>query len=464
MKSSKSRLDALPVRLATLLGTASFLTISNAIDAYAQGEVVAQAEEIPETVLITGSLIRGTAAVGVPVTNLSPKDFATDRRPEHRRSLPVLPRRECDARSGVATNSGANDRTGHESQHSRPRHRHGDTFAVDGRRHAFPGTRQRPVRRRSLDHPGAFLDHIDVLVDGASATYGSDAISGVINIILKRNMDGAITQVALDDGRRRQEPLSCVRCLGPDLGRRPDHAELRVVQRLADPWETSTPNSAWIIAPGASMTGGRSARRLPAHPSTGRPAAIPAASCPIGTNATVGHGCTNCYAIPLGMGQNWDPGASGVGPAAPSSAATFDWSDVQQRGQFGHERAQKPVRSLSISPGTTRTRSAMAAHITVDQRLTSNISFYGSGFYSNRRATLPEPGQPDPAAKNIITGSACRHSTRTTRRMRRPICASATISAGKARPSPVPMSWRSAINWDSISRFPAIGAAASGTR
>src|SRR3954465_9483829 len=35
------------------------------------------ASEVPEQVLITGSLIRGTAAVGVPVTNLSPQDFRT---------------------------------------------------------------------------------------------------------------------------------------------------------------------------------------------------------------------------------------------------------------------------------------------------------------------------------------------------------------------------------------------------
>jgi len=35
------------------------------------------ADSIPETVLITGSLIRGTAAVGVPVTSLAPQDFAT---------------------------------------------------------------------------------------------------------------------------------------------------------------------------------------------------------------------------------------------------------------------------------------------------------------------------------------------------------------------------------------------------
>src|SRR5882762_10550395 len=63
-------------KLATLLGTASLLTMANAISGYAQGQQVAQNEEIPETVLITGSLIRGTAAVGVPVTNLSPQDFA----------------------------------------------------------------------------------------------------------------------------------------------------------------------------------------------------------------------------------------------------------------------------------------------------------------------------------------------------------------------------------------------------
>jgi len=36
----------------------------------------AKGQEVPESVLITGSLVRGSAAVGVPVTNLSPQDFA----------------------------------------------------------------------------------------------------------------------------------------------------------------------------------------------------------------------------------------------------------------------------------------------------------------------------------------------------------------------------------------------------
>src|SRR6266576_3006150 len=67
-------------RLTALLGTASFLALSTSLSVQAQQVAQAQMaqagpEVVPEQVLITGSLIRGTAAVGVPVTNLSPRDF-----------------------------------------------------------------------------------------------------------------------------------------------------------------------------------------------------------------------------------------------------------------------------------------------------------------------------------------------------------------------------------------------------
>src|SRR5215469_13781639 len=62
-----------------LLGSASLFALSSA-----NAQTVAQAQmaqtnpqEVPEQVLITGSLIHGTAAVGVPVTNLSVQDFRT---------------------------------------------------------------------------------------------------------------------------------------------------------------------------------------------------------------------------------------------------------------------------------------------------------------------------------------------------------------------------------------------------
>jgi len=35
--------------------------------------------------------------------------------------------------------------------------------------------------------PTAAIDRIEVLKDGASAVYGSDAIAGVVNIITRKN-------------------------------------------------------------------------------------------------------------------------------------------------------------------------------------------------------------------------------------------------------------------------------------
>ena len=39
--------------------------------------------------------------------------------------------------------------------------------------------------------PAAIIDHVEILQDGASAIYGSDAISGVVNIITIKNYNGA---------------------------------------------------------------------------------------------------------------------------------------------------------------------------------------------------------------------------------------------------------------------------------
>jgi iron complex outermembrane receptor protein len=47
--------------------------------------------------------------------------------------------------------------------------------------------------------PLAAIDRIEVLTDGASAVYGSDAVGGVVNFILKKDFDGAQTSATLGD-------------------------------------------------------------------------------------------------------------------------------------------------------------------------------------------------------------------------------------------------------------------------
>ena len=61
--------------------------------------------------------------------------------------------------------------------------------------------------------PASMIDHIDVLKDGASSIYGSDAIAGVVNIILKKSMEGGQLSVYngqndKGDGKNKDYSLS----------------------------------------------------------------------------------------------------------------------------------------------------------------------------------------------------------------------------------------------------------------
>ena len=222
MNLTKSCFGTRAMRLTALLQTASVLTLAAATDAQA-GEAVAQAEEIPETVLITGSLIRGTAAVGVPVVNLAPQDFAMTgslTAADLFRSVPqfnVLPGptalASANVERGIKVNLCQLD-TG-----SSPR----SLMMIDGLRY--------PPQGNGLDQldpsiiPQIAIERIDLLLDGASATYGSDAIAGVINIVLKRNFEGALVE-AVYKRCRRQSAVPSLWAVGPDLGWRTNHAEL----------------------------------------------------------------------------------------------------------------------------------------------------------------------------------------------------------------------------------------------
>jgi outer membrane receptor protein involved in Fe transport len=397
MNSSKAGLGVYTSRL-TLLGSASILAVTSALDAQA-GEVVAQAEEIPETVLITGSLIRGTAAVGVPVTNLNPQDFAQTgalNTADLFRSFPaanVMP-------AGVATNSGAtieravkvNIRGLDTGTATR------SLLMVDGIRFPAQGNGQCIIDPSII--PALSQDHIDVLVDGASATYGSDAISGVINIILKRNMDGAITQArwTAGAGGKNRYLASAV------WGRTWDGGQVT----LSYEWYNDTQTAGnfhsqfgidfrpWGFDDKRPL--GSSA---PATLSTGPARQIGGG--PIGTGANIGSGCTNCYAIPLGTGQNWDPGATGIGPLAPQSAPTLNWLSFNNAANSGTNGLRNHFDPYHIG-WYDASQERNGGHITIDQRLTSNISFFGSGFYSNRRAVFVNPSNIAPSPNNALAG------------------------------------------------------------
>ncbi len=61
---------------------------------------------------------------------------------------------------------------------------------INGRRVAPAGTRGAVGSADLNVLPGAIIDRIEVLRDGASSIYGSDAIAGVINVITRTNIEG----------------------------------------------------------------------------------------------------------------------------------------------------------------------------------------------------------------------------------------------------------------------------------
>ncbi|MEG3086676.1 TonB-dependent receptor plug domain-containing protein [Sphingomonas sp. PB4P5] len=59
---------------------------------------------------------------------------------------------------------------------------------VDGRRHvaSVPGSQSVDINTIPVD----LIDRVDVLTGGASAVYGADAVTGVVNFVLKQNFEG----------------------------------------------------------------------------------------------------------------------------------------------------------------------------------------------------------------------------------------------------------------------------------
>ena len=252
------------------------------------------------------------------------------------------------------------------------------------------------------------MDHIDVLVDGASATYGSDAIGGVINIILKRNMDGAITQVRWTTARRRQEPLSRLGGLGPDLGRRPDHAELRVVQRIPDAGELPLASSARITRPWGFDDRRPLGSSLPATLSTGAaPAAIRAAAPMSAPSRNLGTAARTAMRSRSAPAQNWDPGASGIGPTAAacqrrrrSNWATFNVPPIPAPTACGtqfdpYDIAWYDARQERNGGAHHRRSAADQQHLVL--RL---------GLLQQSPRPLSEPVELEPVGNNIITDVA----------------------------------------------------------
>jgi iron complex outermembrane receptor protein len=147
------------------------------------------------TLVVTGSNIPTAAdATDVPVTVVGQKDISQTGENANlldilRKSIPAFAGRSSIGNSN-ATNANQNTAGGSQIQL-----RNLDTLVlINGRRVATSGANGDNGGKSFVDVsqiPTAAIERIEVLTDGASAIYGSDAVGGVINIILKSDYQGA---------------------------------------------------------------------------------------------------------------------------------------------------------------------------------------------------------------------------------------------------------------------------------
>jgi iron complex outermembrane recepter protein len=146
-----------------------------------------------ETVTVTGSLLPTTPdAVAVPVIALDARQLeqngvSTNALEILRKAIPSFAGR---SNAGTSNANNDNQRTAGGSQlqlRNLP-----TLILVNGRRVANSGVGG--INGKNFvdvnQIPAAAIDHIEVLTDGASSIYGSDAIGGVVNFILKSDYKG----------------------------------------------------------------------------------------------------------------------------------------------------------------------------------------------------------------------------------------------------------------------------------
>ena len=219
--TARSQLPALPVK--TVIAASLVACFSLPMQAQAQQELPAEGEL--QSVVVTGTFAKNRRTID----SESPIDILTSRDLQSTGSgelATVLARLLPSLNFARATGADASDAV-------RPAQLRGlspdqTLVLVNGKRrytsavvnvNGSLGRGSAPVDLNAI--PLAAIDHVEVLRDGAAAQYGSDAIAGVINIILKKGAAGGDIEVGYGqtqerDGKQKSIKGSAGFALGDD--------------------------------------------------------------------------------------------------------------------------------------------------------------------------------------------------------------------------------------------------------
>ncbi|MDP4530253.1 TonB-dependent receptor [Alkalimonas delamerensis] len=165
-----------------LLGTGALLGV-----AHAETDTLAMAEVTPERIQVTGSrILREGAIAPSPVTVISGQELVETGAMNIGEVLNALP--SLAATFSLANSGRSIGTAGLNLLDLRGMGTARTLVLVDGRRHVSSSAGSAAVDTNAI--PTAWIDSVEIITGGASAVYGADAVTGVVNFRLKRDIEG----------------------------------------------------------------------------------------------------------------------------------------------------------------------------------------------------------------------------------------------------------------------------------
>ncbi|MBN9534280.1 MAG: TonB-dependent receptor [Alphaproteobacteria bacterium] len=227
------------LRSALLLGAASAAAFGLSTPAFAQDQSV-------ETVIVTGSRIPQQGLYSSsPVTAVGQQEMQFQGTTGVENLVNSLPSAFADQGGNLA-----NGATGTATANLRNLGANRTLVLIDGKR-LMPGDPSAAGRSTAAPDlnfiPAALVDHVEVLTGGASSVYGSDAVAGVVNFIMRKDFEG----IELDAQYGVAQHTNGNDVIGPSL----DSAGFPLVRAPSSLWDGGTVDATLIM--GANTADGK---------------------------------------------------------------------------------------------------------------------------------------------------------------------------------------------------------------
>ena len=152
----------------------------------AAGVAPALAQESLGEIVVTGSRIKSANLESTtPVTQVTAADVVTQGVTRIEDLVNQLP--QAFAAQNVTVSNGA---TGSATLNLRGLGSPRTMVLIDGRRMPYGGVQAASAAPDINQIPTSMVERVDILTGGASAVYGSDAVAGVVNFIMKKDFEG----------------------------------------------------------------------------------------------------------------------------------------------------------------------------------------------------------------------------------------------------------------------------------